>query len=152
MSEVVSLSSRHYAQCHAEARVRCRSLQSFLEGFDVAVGHVHQRAASEAGEFQMVRRSIGPRDIAAVILQGQLNYGRCETGQGFKKIAIEALFKELGVVDMDGAPVMLTDVQVRVVLKELVSGGRMIVVSYYKLRSENETDGFPEVDYEQVWV
>lgn len=149
---MLTLSPRQYEQSHLEAKQRCATYEDYLQGFEVAIGHVNKRAAEEAGVFSMVRRNLGPRDIAAVILQGQLNYDRCETKPGFKKIAIEAVFGELIVSDETGKQSTFTNVQVRVVVKDLISGGKMIVVSYYKLYSDQEKEGLPEVNYEKIWV
>ncbi|MBC7532464.1 MAG: hypothetical protein H7318_12895 [Oligoflexus sp.] len=145
------MSSKQYDQSHLVAKRRCSNLRDFLDGFEVAIGRVYQRASEESGESQAVRRSIGSKDIAGVILQGTLNYDRCETKLGFRKIAIEASFKELTVSSEDGTQCALSDVQVRIVIKDLASGGKMIVVSYYKLYSEEEKEGLQEVDYEKIW-
>lgn len=149
--KVVSLSSLQYERAHADARSRCTSLQAFLAGFDVATNHVMERADVETGDHQAVRRCMSNKDIAAVILQGRLDYGRCETKVGFRKIAIEALFTELLVHEGNGVTRILENVQVRVVVKDLNSGGKMIVVTYYKLYPEEEKQDLNEVDYENVW-
>ena len=148
---VLSLNSRHYENSHTEAKRRCSTYQEFLGGFDIAASHVLQRAEEENGDFQAVRRALSHRDIATVILHGSLNHGRCESKLGFKKIAIEAYFAEIQVLDSNGAPKILSDVQVRVVVKDIEGGDKMIVVSYYKLYAEDEKEGLTEVSNVEIW-
>lgn len=134
------MSDAQFQQTLLEVRSRCdgcKGEREFLDNFEIATAHVKTRSLEEAGEGKKihaaVRASLSNREIAALILQGDLNLSQCTMKGPARTIAIEGLFRNLVVTLDDGSPEVIEECQVRVVVKDSASGSKLIVISYDKL-------------------
>ena len=146
MTEPLQLKNRSCDQLREKAKQLAASRPLFNRNIRIATEHTARRATETSDGLRLALAT--PRPIAAMILDGLLNYERSNMNR--KEIALEGKFVNFEYVDVIAATQRIETFAARLIVRELKQGKKkLLVVSFYPDR-EHQLDPslLPEVRHE----